>query len=160
MMEAIKKLIHGLTVVTFALLVIVVFLQVVCRIIGIAMPWSEEAARFLFIWLIYLAGFITIRKGMNITFDLVLDLLPKPIWKVVFTIVNLVSIVFLVVVIVLGTQIAWMNMTQLSTVLRIPMGWIYLAIPIGSLGMLIAQIEFYFKHIRKRSEVVRSEGIC
>ena len=153
-MEAIKKLIHGLTAAIFGLLVIVVFMQVVTRITGIPMPWSEEAARFLFIWLIYLAGFIMVRKGINITFDLVLELLPDRLWKVVFTAVNLVSMFFLAVVIVLGFQVAMMNMTQLSSVMRIPIGFIYLAIPIGSLGMLIAQIETFVKLLKNRGELL------
>lgn len=153
-MEAIKKLIHGLTAVIFGLLVIVVFMQVVTRVTGIPMPWSEEAARFLFIWLIYLAGFIMIRKGLNITFDLVLDFLPDRIWKVVFTAVNVISMAFLIIVIVLGFQVAIMNMTQLSSVMRVPIGMIYLAIPIGSIGMLIAQLETFLKLIKNRGELL------
>lgn len=147
-----RKLIHGVTVAIFLVLVIVVFLQVICRMIGIAVPWTEEVARFLFIWLIYLAGYITINKGLNITFDLVLDSLPDKIWKVVFTLVNIISIIFLGLIVVLGSKVAAMNMTQLSTVLRIPIGLIYWAIPVGSVAMIVAQIEMYVKLIKKRDE--------
>lgn len=151
-MEAIRKLINGLTVTIFAVLVCTVFLGVISRTTGIPILWTEEVSRFLFIWLIYLAGFITIRKGLNITFDLLLDALPDRPWKWIFTVVNILSVVFLFILVVYGTKIAVMNMSQLSSVLRIPMGWIYLAIPVGSLGMLISQIETYIKLMRKREE--------
>lgn len=153
-MEAIQRVINTLTVMIFAVLVCTVFLGVISRLTGIPIVWTEEASRFLFIWLIYLAGFITISKGLNITFDLIIDALPNRMWKVVFTLVNIISAAFLLILVVFGAKIAIMNMNQYTSVLRIPMGWIYMAIPIGASGMLLSQIETYIKLMRKRDEVL------
>lgn len=149
-MKSIRKLIHGLTATVFILLVCIVFFKVVARITGIPVPWTEEMSRFLFVWLIFLGGYITIKKGLNITFDLVLDYLPDQLWKITFTVVNIISVAFLGIIIVLGTNITLSSMNQYSAVLRIPMGWIYLALPVGSIGMLISQIETYIQLIAKR----------
>ncbi|WP_085524475.1 TRAP transporter small permease [Tuberibacillus sp. Marseille-P3662] len=149
-MKLLQKLIHGLTVMTFILLVCIVFLKVVGRTTGVAVPWTGEISRFLFIWLIYLGGYITIKRGLNIDVDLVLDYLPDQFWKLIFTVSNIVSIAFLGVVIILGTEMVLSGMDQYSSVLRIPMGWIYLAIPVGSLGMLIAQMETYIQLMGNR----------
>lgn len=153
-MKVFRKVINFISISLFAFLVIVVFLQVVSRTIGIAIPWTEEAARFTFIWLVFLGGTITVAKGMNMTFDLIIDSLPDRLWKPAFIVLTLISVAFLAIIIVSGFQLAIMNMGQLSSVLRIPMGYVYIAIPIGCLGMLIMQIDTFFKLYRKRDEVL------
>lgn len=151
-MKIFRKAIDVISIVLLSFLVIVVFLQVVSRTVGVPLPWTEEAARFTFIWLIFIGGIITVARGMNITFDLVLDSLPDRIWKPVFIFVNIVSVIFLIVVMYTGFQLAMQTMNQHSSVLRIPMGFLYGAIPIGCLGMLIVQIDSFFKLYRKRDE--------
>ncbi len=116
------------------------------------MPWTEEMARFLFIWLAFIGGYFTIRRGVNITFDLVIDMLPQSIWKVVFTGLNVVSVLFLGLVGYLGINLSILNMTNLSPVMGVPYGYIYFALPIGALVMIFAQIETYLILIKKRNE--------
>ncbi|MEW9674093.1 TRAP transporter small permease [Ammoniphilus sp. 3BR4] len=166
-MKWIAKCIHGMTVFLFVALVCVVFWGVIARALSVSAPWTEEASRFLFIWLSFVAGFITIRKGLNVCFDMIIDRLPYTLWKVVFTLVNVISIVFLVVVTIFSVKLVLMNMTQYSSVLHVPMGLIYLAIPVGSLGMIFAQTEYYLKQLKVKKEAnhsleikVRNDAVC
>ncbi|WP_209123407.1 TRAP transporter small permease [Alkalihalobacillus sp. BA299] len=147
-----RKIISSLVVTLFFLLILAVTLQVVSRILSITMPWTEEMARFLFIWLAFIGGYFTIRRGVNITFDLVIDMLPQSIWKVVFTGLNVVSVLFLGLVGYLGINLSILNMTNLSPVMGVPYGYIYFALPIGALVMIFAQIETYLILIKKRNE--------
>ena len=91
MLNAARKITNVLVTFLFIMLVVVVFVQVVCRIIKVSFPYADELSRYTFVWLIYLGGTITIRNGMNITFDVILDALPKKAWKIVFTLVNIIS---------------------------------------------------------------------
>jgi len=145
-----RKMIGQAIAAIFALLILVVTLQVATRAIGISMPWTEEAARFLLIWLVFLSGYLTIRKGINITFDLVLGMLPEKWWKVLFTLVNIISCGFLVLLAVLGIQLVQLTMPQLSPILKVPMGIVYLAIPFGAAVMILAQVETYFTLMKER----------
>ena len=68
MLNVTRKLTDVLVTALFIMLVVVVFIQVLCRVMGISFPYADEMSRYTFVWLIYLGGTITIRKGMNITF--------------------------------------------------------------------------------------------
>ena len=149
--KLINSIINGFIVTVFISLVFLVFTQVFFRyVVGDSLTWAEEVARFLFIWLIYIGGIITVRKGMNITFDVFLESLPYKLWVPVFTVVNLISLGFLSLVIILGFDLATVNMTQLSSAIMFPMGIVYLAIPIGAIGMFISQIQWYVETKEKR----------
>ena len=136
----------------FALLVVLVLLQVATRFLNIPQTWIDEVSKFVFVWVTYLGGAITVRKGASITFDLVLDSVKGKAYDVLFTIVNVICIIFLAAITVLGTQAAWSNRVQLSTMTRVNMGLMNLAIPIGCVLMIIAQVEYYFTSMKKRKE--------
>src|SRR5688572_27599511 len=59
-----------------ALLVVPVFLQIVSRYTGLIPRyiWTEEVARFCFMWIIMIGSMIAVREGTH--FDV--DLLPTP----------------------------------------------------------------------------------
>lgn len=159
MLNVTRKLTNILVTALFALLVVIVFVQVVCRVAGVSFPYADELSRYTFVWLIYLGGTITIRSGINITFDVILDALPRPAWKVVFTIVTLVSCAFLVMAVVLGVNLAWVNRVQVSSVVKLNMGMVMLAIPVGSLLMFFEQISVYIKKMKEADNVgVSAEG--
>lgn len=159
MLNVTRKLTNILVTALFALLVVIVFVQVVCRVAGVSFPYADELSRYTFVWLIYLGGTITIRSGINITFDVILDALPRPAWKVVFTIVTLVSCAFLVMAVALGVNLAWVNRVQVSSVVKLNMGMVMLAIPVGSLLMFFEQISVYIKKMKEADNVgVSAEG--
>lgn len=152
-MGIIKKIRNGTIIVSYSTLVILVFIQVFARyVLNHSFTWVEEVTRFSFIWLIYLGGIITIERGINICFDLVLDSLSFGLWKIVYTLSNLVYFSFLLAILVLGIKVAMLNMVQLSPLLSIPVGVVYLALPVGALGMILAQISLYITQMRQRSE--------
>ena len=65
---------------------------------------------------------------------------------------NIVCIVFMAAMAVLGSQAAWANRVQLSTMTRVNMGLMNMAIPVGFVLMIIAQIEYYFSTMKKKKE--------
>lgn len=65
-------------VVLFVVMMIVVTLQVVTRLIGFPLSFTEELARFLYIWIVYLGMSYAIRQKLNIRLNIVIDKLsPK-----------------------------------------------------------------------------------
>ena len=150
-MKTLNAVLNSIIVTFFLTLVGIVFVQVICRfVLGSALSWAEEFAQMLFVWLVYLGGIIAVRKGINISFDVFLEAMPFKIWTVVFTFVNIVCVGFLIVAFIVGFQIANMNMKQTSAIMRIPMGIAYLAVPIGALGMIISQFQYYKSSFEKR----------
>ena len=147
-----RKVTDAIVAILFAVLVTLVLIQVFTRMFHMSQTWIDEISKFVFVWVTYLGGAITVRKGANVTFDLVLEGVHGKTYKILFTFVNIVCIVFLVAMAVLGSQAAWANRVQLSTMTRVNMGLMNMAIPIGCVLMIIAQVEYYFSTLKKKGE--------
>lgn len=151
-LEILRKITNAIVAVLFAALVTLVLIQVFTRMFHMSQTWIDEISKFVFVWVTYLGGAITVRKGANITFDLVLEGVHGKTYKILFTFVNIVCVIFLAAMAVLGSQAAWANRVQLSTMTRVNMGLMNMAIPIGCVLMIIAQVEYYFSTLKKKKE--------
>lgn len=145
-----RKVTDAIVAVLFAVLVTLVLMQVLTRSLHMSQTWIDEISKFLFVWVTYLGGAITVRKGANVCFDLILEGCKGKSYKVLFTLVNIVAVIFMAAVCFLGTQQAWANRVQWSTMTRMNMGAMNAAIPIGFALMIIAQIEYYFTHVKAK----------
>ena len=108
-------------------------LQVFARLVlKVSMPWTEETSRYTLIWMTVLGSAFAAKKGTHIR----VDILETSIHKgrgIVRVISYAIFLVFTVVMTVVGIQICvdLLAMPQYSTVLHIPMLYIYLALPVG-----------------------------
>lgn len=150
--KLIRRVADALIVVLFAALVVLVLIQVFTRTFHMSQTWIDEISKFVFVWLTYLGGSVTVSRGMNITFDLILESVKGKTFKILFTLVNICTLIFLVAMLVLGSQNAWANRVQTSTMTNVNMGVMNLAIPIGCVLMIGAQIEYYFRTLKEREE--------
>lgn len=150
--KVIRKIADALIVALFAALVVLVLIQVFTRTMHMSQTWIDEISKFVFVWLTYLGGSVTVSRGMNITFDLILESVKGKTFKILFTLVNICTLIFLVAMLVLGSQNAWANRVQTSTMTNVNMGLMNLAIPIGCILMIGAQIEYYFRTLKEREE--------
>ena len=150
--KVIRKAADALIVALFAALVTLVLIQVFTRTFHMSQTWIDEISKFVFVWLTYLGGSVTVSRGMNITFDLILEGVKGKTFKILFTLVNLCTLVFLAAMLILGSQNAWANRVQTSTMTNLNMGLMNLAIPVGCVLMIGAQIEYYFHVLKEREE--------
>ena len=63
--------------------------------------------------------------------------------------------------VVLGANLAWVNRVQNSSVLKLNMGVVMLAIPLGGLLMFFEQISYYLRKMKEAdapAEVLEGEG--
>ncbi len=115
-------------------MVAVIFLQVIMRyVFDASLSWSEELARYCFIWLVYIGISYGVKKQRHIKVDVLL-LLFKERGRLILTIIsNLLFLFFALFVIQYGTGIAMqiLDWGQKSPANQIPMGIVYLAAPIG-----------------------------
>lgn len=125
------KLIMAVFMLTMCVLILT---QVVSRyVLGDSITWTEEASRYLFIWLIFLSIGIGFRDNKHIGIDIIIDALPKMAQKVLKQIIYLLVLGFSLLFVWEG-YILVLNMQmfgQTSANMQIPMWWVYLALPIG-----------------------------
>ncbi|MGW8181923.1 MAG: TRAP transporter small permease [bacterium] len=121
---------------------IVVVLQVICRyLLGAALTWSEEFARFGLVWITFLGAGIALRRRAHVGVQAIVELFSPGVRKIVqvFTIFTVAG--FLVIATFKGMELALFNMKQYSPAMGLPMGLVCLAIPSGCLVLIIQLAE-------------------
>lgn len=129
------------------LLLIPVFLQVLSRFLPFVPRyiWTEEIARFAFIWVIMLGAMVAVRENTHFKVDFLPSL--SPVWErrlelILLILLLLMSLVFLVG----GWQFALFGSTQLSEIAGLPMLAIYLAWPIAGFSWILFLLEQVYDH--------------
>ncbi|MGY4688624.1 TRAP transporter small permease [Salibacterium sp. K-3] len=117
-----------------AVMVVVIAMQVFMRyVIGDSLSWSEELARFCFIWVVYIGISYGVKKQRHIKVDAMLVFFKQKGKIVMNMIANLLFLVFALIIVYYGQDIAlriW-ELGQQSPALHVPMGVVYLATPVG-----------------------------
>jgi TRAP-type transport system small permease protein len=112
---------------------IVVFLQVVFRyVLGRPLHWSEEMARYLFVWLSVLGAALGVQKGGHFGLDFFQRMKPKPWKRLVPILVHLLMMVVALVVFFQGITLVQMTSLQESPAMSISMAWAYASLPTGA----------------------------
>lgn len=115
-------------------MVVVIFIQVFMRyVMSNSLSWSEELARYCFIWLIYIGISYAVKRHRHIKVDAAL-LLFKDKTKIYFSLIsNILFLIFCVYVVIYGYGIAsqLLSFGQTTPALQIPTGIVYLAPPVG-----------------------------
>jgi TRAP-type C4-dicarboxylate transport system permease small subunit len=135
------KTLEVLLMVSVAVLVVDVLWQVFTRfVIGNPSSWTEELATFLLIWVSLLGAAVALGRGAHLGIDYFTHKLPERcrIQTELF-VFAVVSIFSLLVMVVGGTRLVMLTLAleQISVALHIPMGYVYLAIPISGAFLVL-----------------------
>lgn len=138
----------GMVVLGLAMTV-VILIQIFFRfVIYQPVPWSEEAARYLMIWMGLLGSVLAVRMGRHIGVTAAMDRLPEN-WRMGGArLVDVCLFMFLGIICYQGWELAWFNSMQLSAAMEIPMTIPYLAIPVGCAMMMIDILARIFNQLR------------
>jgi len=128
---------YALLIVFSSAMVISTFLQVIFRyLFNHPLFWSEELSRYCFVWIVFVGAAIAMKQGAHIGVDYFVMKLPSRFKNFLRIVINILIISFLVIIIKQSIFVVIVNMSQYSPAIRIPMGLIYLAIPVGLSLML------------------------
>lgn len=121
---------------------VVVVLQVICRyLLGAALTWSEEFARFGLVWITFLGAGIALRRRAHVGVQVIVELFSPGVRKIVQVLTIFTVVGFLLIATFKGMELALFNMKQYSPAMGLPMGLVYLAIPSGCLVLIIQLAE-------------------
>lgn len=132
------KLILSVTSVLFVVMIVIVFAQVVARyVFSNSLSWSEEIARFLLVWTIFLAAGYTLGQGSHIFLDVVFNAFPRPIQKILRRFSGIMMLGFSYVLTNYGLEMVRIGSRQTSSAVGVPMWLVYSAIPVGGILLII-----------------------
>ena len=136
--QGINYFVNWLVIGLLTILVSIVTTAVFYRyVLDSSLAWSSEAARYLCIWIGFLAASVALRKRMHIGLTLFTGRLGKRGRQVVAILSHVAIIVFLCFTAFLGFQLSAKQMAQTSAAMMMPMGIPYLAIPVSSVLMIL-----------------------
>ena len=138
--KVINKILRFIVIIMLSVMSVVVFAQVLFRIVHLSNPWSEELSKYLLIWSTFLGAAICIRKGSLVGLEFLKNSMSEEKQKILQTILNLIVCAMLLFLINVGFWAVRRVWFQITPVLKLSMGLMYAAIPIGSVFMLINQI--------------------
>lgn len=143
--------------------VILVFLQILSRkIFKVSMPWSEELARYMFIWLVWVGASYATKERKHIVIDVLYERVsPKKqrIFKIISTIIWIVFLVFMSYISIKLTYSVYSG-NQIAVGSGMPMWIAYLAIPVGVIMMLIRLIQNIIYDKKHNNESSSNGGGC
>ena len=140
--DAYYRLLNALLVVSVVALLVPVTLQMISRLTGLipAWIWTEEMARFLFIWMVMLGAMIGVREGTHFDVDVWPELAPRT--NAALRLVSLVFVlVFALVFVWYGVKFLQFGWNQSSELADMPMGFIFAAWPLTGLTWLLFGID-------------------
>ncbi|MEB3103888.1 TRAP transporter small permease [Ferviditalea candida] len=150
-----------LSVILFSLMTLLIFLQIIFRfLLNASLDWTEELARYSFVWLVYLSASLGVKKNRHIRVELVEKLLPQKASKWFGFLAELIWLLFSLTMVKQGYLVAKMNLEtgQNSPSLNLPMGFVYAIIPIGFGLISLRVLQKIILRFRNQSRPESSSG--
>lgn len=156
---------RAIGIVCIALMVAITLVQVIFRYgIGQALPWPDEAARFLMLWMTGLMAPTAFRRGGFVAIDMLLHAMPS----IVRGAISLVLLLLSLAVLTVGFRIGWADVTglggrfsttslyyplavDLSAWAPVPRAWTMASLAVGVTLMISVNIELIARSLVRLS---------
>ena len=147
--DQLERVLKWAILVLLSTMTLVVVLGILARYVFlVSIPWTEELARYLMIWTGFVAFGVAYRRKELIYVRIMVDKLPPRLMGLISFVSDLLCSFFLVLVIFYGVRLCLANAAQVSPAARIPMSWIYAAIPLGCALCLVFIFESMVKYLK------------
>ena len=142
------------------LMVIVIIIQVFFRyVLNNALPWPDEVARFLMLWMTGLIAPSAYRWGGFVSIDMLERFLPKILANLLIFMILLISLAVLFIGFEMGLKHINAGWIFSSSSIKIPfsliggkteamkLAWMYMSLPIGVFLLILVNIELILRNI-------------
>jgi len=146
--------------VAILLMVVVIMIQVFFRyVLNNALPWPDEVARFLMLWMTGLIAPSAYRWGGFVSIDILERFLPKILSNLLILFLLTLSLGVLIIGFELGLKHIGAGWIFSSSSIKIPfhliggkaeaikLAWMYMSLPVGIFFMIFVNIELIFRNI-------------
>lgn len=119
-------------------MVVTITAQVLARyVFNVPLSWTEELARYLFLWLVFLGASQAMRRGEHIAIGLFVEMLPTPVRLAAGVFVHTLVAAFLAVLVLMAWKIVGVVAPLKSIALKVSMAVVYLPLVVGGAAMFV-----------------------
>ena len=131
-------LLRGLLVVSVAVIILPVSLQIFSRFTAIIPHyiWTEELARFLLVWMVMIGATLAVREGTHFVVDVFPRLSPRAEARLEL-VVGTISLVFAFVFLWWGWEFTETAIYRISELAELPLWTIHMAWPIAGASFIL-----------------------
>jgi TRAP-type C4-dicarboxylate transport system permease small subunit len=131
--QVVDAVIRWMIIVLMLVMTAIVFAQIFFRyVFNVPLGWSEELARFAFVWVSFIGASALMRVKEHINVTVFTDLFPVRMRAACIVTANLCAMICVYFFLVGGIELTRNEWGQLAPALQIPMGWVYIAIPVAA----------------------------
>ena len=122
---------------------LLVLINVILRLMGLGLTWSEELIRYLLIWVTFIGMSVCAKENTHMSIEFIPQLLKGAAYKVLMFIVYVIAIIFSVMLIWYSFKLVDFSAqsNQVSPGLGIPIAIVYFVIPFSGCLVLIRYIQ-------------------
>lgn len=149
-------------IVMFAVMVIVIFAQVIMRkVFNNSLYWSEELGKFLFVWISWLGISLGEREGEHIKISMLTNRFPHKTAHVFNIISSLIVLAICLITFYYSSSLVLSQWTTRYAGIHISISWGYLAVAVGTALMSIRGTIAILKSVQeiKHGPPEEAEGI-
>lgn len=133
----------------FCLLATFVMMQIIWRyVLELPLPWSEEAARYLLVWVSLLAIAMAFRNDSHIRLDYFFNRFGPSFRHGIWVFFNLITLFFLALLVVYGIPNAVLGKFTYSPGLNITMFAAYMSVPVSASIMILNLIDYVIYNMK------------
>ncbi|WP_136439778.1 TRAP transporter small permease [Pacificoceanicola onchidii] len=156
--DLVLKIGRSIATIAIGLMVVCILVQVFFRyVLNNALPWPEEAARFLMLWMTGLIAPSAYRRGGFVAIDMLLMMLPRTVGALLSLLLLLLSGLVLVMGLQLGVKHINSGWLFASSTLYLPLeligqkgfkiklAWMYMSLYVGLWLLLMVNIELVLR---------------
>ncbi|MDL2263439.1 TRAP transporter small permease [Synergistaceae bacterium OttesenSCG-928-I11] len=119
-------------------------IQVFTRLLNASPSWTEEVARYCFIWINMLGASILSKKKGHAAIDFFVKNLKGVKRRIHTVVISVITLIAAGVLIYYSVLLIPVVAQQLSPATGIPMSYVYMAVPVGSAGIFIHALSDMF----------------
>jgi TRAP-type C4-dicarboxylate transport system permease small subunit len=136
-----------------SILIILAVSAVVFRyLVGSAIAWTEEIETFLMIWIIMIGAIYAKRTNSLLKMDIFFNMAPPAVKRFLGIFQELVHCGIFLLMIIYGYRLAVQVGNKGTSLLEIPLYWLYISLPIGAGGMLLVTLAQLYDLIRGQED--------
>lgn len=133
--------------------VVVIFVQVICRyVLQVALPWTEEFARYAFLWLIFLANALAERQKEHFRVSYFVEQAPRRLRYVFWAFGEILIFIFFIWLLMDSLQFVQMGKRMISTVMQLRLDWVYWGLPVAVILSLLNRSRNIVTVLRERPD--------
>jgi TRAP-type C4-dicarboxylate transport system permease small subunit len=132
LIDKLHKFEEGFIMVCFAVMGIVLTLQIFMRyVLNMPLIWSEEVARYLFVWATFIGAGYGVRCKIHISVEIFYSRMPRKIKLAITLATHTICILVFAYLIPYGIETVKTQWYIGSSAMEMPMSFVFAAVPLG-----------------------------